>query len=94
MFILLLTYQKSLEEVDRHLAAHRVYLDKNYANGTFIASGRRNPRIGGVILCKASQKEEVEELIKEDPFYAYEVAKYEILEFEPTKFAEGFEKFL
>jgi len=94
MFILLLTYQKSLEEVDKHLAAHKVYLDKNYAAGNFIASGRRNPRIGGVILCRASQKEIVEELIKEDPFYAYEVAKYEILEFEPTKFTEGFDRFL
>ncbi len=94
MFILLLTYQKPLEEVDKHLAAHKVYLDKNYVVGNFIASGRRNPRIGGVILCRASQKEIVEELIKEDPFYAYEVAKYEILEFEPTKFTEGFDRFL
>ena len=94
MFILLLTYQKPLEEVDKHLAAHKVYLDKNYAAGNFIASGRRNPRIGGVILCRASQKKVVEELIKEDPFYVYEVAKYEILEFEPTKFTEGFDRFL
>ena len=94
MYILLLTYQKPLEEVDKHLDAHKVYLEKNYKAGNFVASGRRNPRIGGVILCRAMGKEEVENLIKEDPFYAYEVAKYEILEFEPSKQAEGFEKFL
>ena len=94
MFILLLTYQKPLEEVDKHLSAHKVYLDKNYTAGNFIASGRRNPRIGGVILCRAPQKEMVEDLIKEDPFYVYKVAKYEILEFEPIKFAEGFDRFL
>ncbi|WP_321517219.1 YciI family protein [uncultured Bacteroides sp.] len=94
MYILLLTYQKPLEEVDKHLEAHKVYLEKNYKTGNFVASGRRNPRIGGVILCRAMGKKEVENLIKEDPFYAYEVAKYEILEFEPSKSAEGFEKFL
>jgi len=94
MYILLLTYQKSLEEVEKHLNAHKVYLEKNYKAGNFIASGRRNPRIGGVILCKGVEKKEVENLIKEDPFYIHEVAKYDILEFQPSKFAEGFEKFL
>lgn len=94
MYILLLTYQKPLEEVEKHLADHRIYLDKNYNAGNFITSGRRNPRIGGVILCRASNKDVVQELIKEDPFYIYEVATYEIIEFEPTKFAEGFENFL
>lgn len=94
MFILLLTYQKPLEEVDKHLLAHRAYLDVNYSLGHFVASGPRTPRVGGVILCKASSKEEVELLIKQDPFSINEVAKYDIIEFNPLKYATGFEAYL
>ena len=54
MFIAILTYKKSLEEVDRHLRAHREYLAENYAAGNFIASGQQTPRAGGVIMMKAT----------------------------------------
>ncbi len=42
MFIAILTYKKSLNEVDRFLQAHREYLAKHYAAGDFIASGHRH----------------------------------------------------
>lgn len=94
MFIIILTYQKDLSKVERYLNAHKQYLDMNYESGNFIASGRQEPRIGGVILCKAKDKQQVEELIKSDPFYIYQVAKYDIIQFEATKYAPGFEKFI
>jgi hypothetical protein len=50
MFILLLRYIKQISEVDRELENHIKYLDKYYSLGKFICSGRRNPRIGGVVL--------------------------------------------
>lgn len=46
MFIAILTYKKSLNEVDRFLQAHREYLAKHYAAGDFIASGPQTPRVG------------------------------------------------
>ncbi|MCY6958674.1 YciI family protein [Clostridium brassicae] len=94
MFILLLKYIKSVEEVDKELENHIKYLDKYYSFGKFICSGRRNPRIGGVILCKSESKEEVKDIIKEDPFYVNKIAEYEIIEFLPTKYVEGFESFI
>ena len=54
MYLIILTYQKDLNEVEKHLEAHRAYLDKHYASGYFVASGAQVPRTGGVILCKAS----------------------------------------
>ena len=33
MYIIILTYQKELSEVEKHLKAHRTYLDKHYASG-------------------------------------------------------------
>ena len=54
MYIIILTYQKDLSEVEKHLEAHRTYLDKHYASGHFVASGAQVPRKGGVILCKGA----------------------------------------
>ena len=55
MYIIILTYQKDLSEVEKHLESHRAYLDKHYASGHFVASGAQIPRKGGVILCKGGQ---------------------------------------
>ena len=38
MYLIILTYQKDLNEVEKHLEAHRAYLDKHYASGYFVAS--------------------------------------------------------
>ena len=69
MFVLLVNYKKTLRDVEENLDAHRAYLDKYYALRKFIFSGRRNPRTGGCILCNAVSEAEVNEIIKEDPFY-------------------------
>lgn len=94
MFILVLTYIKPLDEVDQLLSPHISYLEKYYSLQKFICSGRRNPRLGGVILCNAANRTEVESIIKEDPFYISKIAEYEIIEFSPTKYAAGFEHFI
>ncbi|OIQ50356.1 YciI-like protein [Pseudodesulfovibrio hydrargyri] len=87
MFILHLTYVKPLSEIDRLIPPHVEYLEKHYAAGTFLFSGRREPRTGGVIIARAGSRAEVEEIIQEDPFLIEGVAEYEIVEFVPTKTA-------
>lgn len=94
MYIIILTYQKNLSEVEKHLEAHRAYLDKHYASGHFVASGAQIPRKGGVILCKAGCKEEILDIIAQDPFHEHRIADYQIIEFTPTKFSEAFGKVL
>lgn len=94
MFFAVLTYQKSLELVEENLEAHNQYLDKNYKLGHFIFSGRRKPRVGGVILINQDSEDKVLEIIKEDPFYVKEIAKYELIDFVPSKHAEGFKTFI
>lgn len=85
MFIFKLTYRKPLEDVEKHLAAHREYLDKFYQAGNFIASGPREPRVGGVILCNVGSTEEAKNIIAQDPFFINEIADYEITLFHATK---------
>lgn len=94
MFILTLKYKKSIDDVEKNLPAHIKYLETYYNSGNFIASGRQNPRTGGIILCNAVNRDEVESIIHNDPFYSYGIADYSIIEFIPSKYADGFEKFI
>lgn len=89
MFIAILTYKKPLSEVDRYLQAHRDYLAENYAAGNFIASGPQTPRVGGVIMMRATDREAVDALIAQDPFYINDIADYQVVEFTPTMFCDA-----
>jgi len=91
MFIVSLTYKSDLEEVDKHLEAHVAYLKQEYANGNFIASGRKIPRTGGIILSCVKNKDELELILSKDPFNKAGIAEYDITEFVPSMVAEGFE---
>ena len=62
MFIVNLTYIKPLDEVEKHLEKHIDFLNQYYTKGLFIASGRKNPRTGGIILMRAKNKEAVQEI--------------------------------
>src|ERR1035437_10288072 len=93
MFIILLNYKVSVEEVDQFRPGHFKYLDRNYENGSFICSGPRIPRTGGVILCRAKSQEEVLAIIQDDPYLINDVVDYEIINFRAAHLAEGFEKF-
>lgn len=84
MFIIELTYKKSLVEVDKFLTEHRAFLDAAYSAGIFLASGAKNPRDGGVILALGT-REVLDELLQQDPFYREEIADYKITEFVPSK---------
>ena len=89
MFLFDLTYVKPLEEVERLLPDHIRYPDAWYDKGKFLCSGRKNPRTGGMILCNCADKEEAEQIQKEDPFYQNGIAQYTLTEFFPTKMADG-----
>lgn len=93
MFILLVDYKKPLEEVEKHLAEHRAFLDRHYAAGTLVCSGPQHPRTGGVIVCRAADRAAAEMLVAEDPFHVYGIADYTIIEFTATKHLPGFENF-
>lgn len=94
MYILSLTYVKPLEYVEKYLAEHNRYLETFYQSGHFICSGRKVPRVGGVILAKAESQEKIQKIIAEDPFFIHEVASYDIIEFIPTKSANGLAAFI
>lgn len=93
MFVLELTYTAPLDAVDAVLEAHVAWLDEQYAAGHFLASGRKNPRDGGVILAVAESRARIEEISGGDPFVAAGVCAYRVTEFVATKTAPGLERY-
>ncbi len=91
VYVVSLSYKVDLSEVDKYIEEHVAFLEKYYEKGNFIASGRKVPRTGGVILAQADSKESLINILQEDPFYEADIANYEIIEFVPTKVAQGFE---
>ncbi|MGW7051448.1 YciI family protein [Streptomyces sp. NPDC054887] len=87
MFVLELTYTAPVERVDELLEAHVAWLDTQYEAGVFIASGRKQPRDGGVILAVAKDRARIEEIAAADPFTVAGVCAYRITEFVATKTA-------
>ncbi|MEW1654602.1 YciI family protein [Streptomyces sp. NPDC093707] len=87
MFILELTYTAPLDRIDAALPDHMAWLESGYAAGHFIASGRKNPRDGGVIIAAGIDRAAVEQLTAEDPFVRAGVCTYRITEFVATKTA-------
>jgi uncharacterized protein YciI len=84
MFVILLHYLKPLAEVDRFVDEHRAFLERHYAAGNFLLSGRQEPRSGGVIIARGETRAQIEAIVREDPFNREQIARYEIVEFVPS----------
>lgn len=82
MFIINLTYSRPMDEVDALLEDHIQYLAPYFANKTFVMSGPKVPRTGGVILANCASLQEVQAIIAQDPFFIGKVADFEVIEFE------------
>ncbi|HCW05825.1 MAG TPA: GTP cyclohydrolase [Cytophagales bacterium] len=94
MFIIDLHYIVPLEQLDAHMTEHVKYLQKYYKLNVFLASGRKVPRTGGIILALAPSREAVDEIIKEDPFYLHQLAEFRVTEFLTSQSHPELKKFL
>ena len=85
MFLIELTYLVPWEEVQLHVVDHREFLGRYYAAGTLLVSGPKTTKTGGVILSLQKEREAVDALIAEDPFYQRGVATYQVTEFNAVR---------
>ena len=70
------------------MPAHMAYLRKQYQAGHFLISGRQQPRTGGIILAVGESKEQIETIIREDPFVSEGLATFRVIEFRASQKAE------
>lgn len=88
MFVIELIYKADLSAIDGQMKAHMAFLNKQYAAGKFLISGRKVPRDGGIILALAQNKAEVEALMAQDPFCKQGLAEFRVIEFRASQRAD------
>lgn len=92
MFVVELIYKAELGEIDARMRAHMTFLRKHYAAGTFLVSGRKIPRDGGVILALAKSRADLERIMQDDPFVKHGLADVRIVEFRASQRADDMPK--
>jgi uncharacterized protein YciI len=88
MFVIELIYKAALSEIDAAMAAHVKFLKKYYAAGNFLVSGRKIPRDGGIIIAVGDSREQIEAIVREDPFCRRGLADFRIIEFRASQRAD------
>ncbi len=83
IYVVVLTYIKPLEEVDRAIPAHIEWLKRLCRRPL---SRLRPPysRTGGVILAKCDSRETLQARLSQDPFQQLGLARTEIIPFEAS----------
>lgn len=85
MFVIELLYKADLAEIDKTMRPHMKFLEKYYAAGKFVVSGRKIPRDGGIIIAVGESRDEIETIMAEDPFVARGLAEFRIIEFRASQ---------
>jgi uncharacterized protein YciI len=92
MFVIELSYKVPLADIDASMAAHVRFLKKHYAAGRFLVSGRKIPRDGGIIIAAGNDRDELEAIVREDPFCARGLADFRIIQFRASQRADDMPK--
>ena len=92
MFLIELTYKAPLASIDAHMKAHVAFLEKYYAAGHFLVSGRKIPRDGGIIVAMGKTRSEIQAIVEDDPFVREGLAEFRIVEFRASQRAHDIPK--
>jgi uncharacterized protein YciI len=92
LFVIELIYKADLVEIDAHMAAHVAFLKKHYAAGNFLVSGRKIPRDGGIILAVGKSRDQIDAIVREDPFHRLGLADFRIIQFRASQCADDIQQ--
>ena len=85
LFVVSLRYLVPLEKIDAVMEKHVAFLDKHFAAGDFLMSGRQVPRTGGIIIARGKDRAAIERIMKQDPFVKGKLSSVDIVEFVASK---------
>jgi uncharacterized protein YciI len=89
LFVAVLTYLRPLEEMDAAGPDHIAWLKQGYDAGRLLASGRRVPRTGGIVIARGTNVAEVEAYLRTDPFQQRGLAHADIYPFEAVMLSDA-----
>ncbi|RDI45415.1 YciI family protein [Falsibacillus pallidus] len=84
MLIVELDFNHPIESNELIREQHNLFLKKYYENKTFMTSGPKHSNTGGIIVAGNISREQLEVILKEDPYWQNGIAQYRIIEFSST----------
>jgi uncharacterized protein YciI len=84
-YVVEITYRVPLPRIEQTVAAHRAHLQTGYDSGLLLSSGPQQPRVGGILIARATGRAELEAFIAQDPYQLEGLADYRLIEFQPVK---------
>lgn len=91
MFVIQLKFSTNKANAGQFMDAHNAWLKEGFANGTFLLAGTIQPKVGGAIFAHNATLEQIQAIVKEDPFVAEGVVVAEIIEITLSKAAPQLE---
>ncbi len=85
MFVIVSTYHRAFDRDDPVLSEHLEFVRSCHDDGRFVASGPRRPAVGGLIVARGDDEQELRDLMQRDPFVRDGIASYEFLGFRPSR---------
>ena len=85
MFVALTSYTAPLPADDPDLPAHWAYLEGCYRQGLLVASGPQEPRVGGVLVIRGTDRARAEAVMDGDPLVASGRVTYRLVAFTATR---------
>lgn len=91
MFIIQLKFSTNKANASQFMEGHNAWLKDGFTKGTFLLAGTLQPKLGGAILAHNVTLEQIQAIVKEDPFVTEGVVTPEIIEITPSKVAPQLE---
>ncbi len=87
MFVILLNFSANKANASQFMDGHNAWLRDGFEKGSFLLAGTIQPKLGGAIVAHNATLEQIQEIVKKDPFVSENVVAAEILEITPSKTA-------
>ena len=91
MFVVLLKFSTNKANASQFMDGHNSWLKDGFAKGVFLLAGSIQPKLGGAIFAHNATLEQIQAIVKEDPFVSEGVVTAEIIEITPSKTAPQME---
>ena len=85
MFVIQLKFSTNKANAGQFMDGHNAWLKDGFSREIFLLAGTIQPKLGGAILAHNATLEQIQAIVKEDPFVVEGVVTTEIIEIMPSK---------
>jgi len=85
MFVIQIKFSTNKANAGQFMDGHNAWLKDGFAKGTFLLAGTIQPKLGGAIFAHNATLDQIQAIVKEDPFVVEGVVTAEIIEITPSK---------